>query len=90
MKCPSCLEHLFTLRTVTASNGKACDLKCLRCGFRATSITLVEESPQQRIERTMLLGRTQKLKARTGATARTLVRNGMLVLPEAEKTEAPS
>lgn len=81
MKCPNCQEPLFTLRSVSAINGRASDLKCPACGLRATSITLVEESPEERVERTRMVGRTQKLKARTGFTARTLVKNGILVLP---------
>lgn len=50
MKCPNCPdEHLYITHTYSAGDqGETRNLKCMICGFRASSITFMVERPQNR------------------------------------------
>ncbi len=58
MICPKCQSDLAVMRSMSSSEWECRDLKCLKCGHLATSLT-------------MLLGRRQDKPL--GSTARTMI-----------------
>lgn len=60
MICPKCQTRLFTLRTYSAGPTMTTrDLKCLKCGYMASSIEHRVERPQEAV-----LGREGSLGAK--------------------------